>query len=66
MRHARGRLKAERDYYNTRDELQTCTVCGRLFTRYVKDRVCSIACAEKRAKADNRPDQHSNEKSGNA
>jgi hypothetical protein len=26
---------------------QACTVCGRLFTRYAKDKVCSIACAEK-------------------
>jgi hypothetical protein len=43
----RKQQKAERAYYQ-RDELQQCTVCGRLFVRR-KDNVCSMAC---KAKAD--------------
>jgi hypothetical protein len=43
---ARGQQRAERDY-KARDDVQQCNMCGRLFTRYAKDRVCSIACAEK-------------------
>jgi hypothetical protein len=45
MRDVRKRLKAERNYYQ-RDEVQACTVCGRLFVRRRGD-VCSMACAEK-------------------
>ena len=43
---ARGQARAERDY-KAHNDAQACTVCGRLFTRYAKDKVCSIACAEK-------------------
>jgi hypothetical protein len=42
MRDIRKRVKAERAYYQ-RDELQQCTVCGRLFVRR-KDTVCSMSC----------------------
>jgi hypothetical protein len=38
----RKQQKAERQFYQ-RDELQQCTVCGRLFVRR-KDNVCSMAC----------------------
>jgi hypothetical protein len=46
MQHARDRLKAERDY-NSRNEVQACIICGRLFTRHAKDRVCSRECLAK-------------------
>jgi hypothetical protein len=46
MQPARARLKAERDY-KARNDVQACTVCGRLFTRHVKNRVCSRVCLEK-------------------
>ena len=45
MRDVRKQQKAERNYYQ-RDELQQCTVCGRLFVRR-KDSVCSMACKGK-------------------
>ena len=43
---ARGQARAERDY-KAHNDVQACAVCGRLFTRYVRDKTCSIACAEK-------------------
>jgi hypothetical protein len=43
---ARGQARAEQAY-NARNDVQQCAVCGRWFTRYAKDRVCSNACAEK-------------------
>jgi hypothetical protein len=43
---ARGQAKAERNY-RAHNDVQACTVCGRLYTRYARDRTCSIACAEK-------------------
>jgi hypothetical protein len=33
---ARGQARAERDY-KAHNDVQACTVCGRLFTRYAKD-----------------------------
>jgi hypothetical protein len=45
-RDARGQTRREQDYI-ARNEVQACTICGRLFTRHVKDSVCSIACAQK-------------------
>jgi hypothetical protein len=47
---ARGQAKAERQFYQ-RDELQQCRVCGRLFVRRKGD-ICSRACLEKKAEAD--------------
>jgi hypothetical protein len=45
MKDIRKQVKAERAYHR-RDELQQCTVCGRLFVRR-KDTVCSMACKAK-------------------
>jgi hypothetical protein len=44
MKNTRGVIKARRQYD---DEVKRCIVCGRLFTRQVRDKVCSVACAEK-------------------
>jgi hypothetical protein len=41
----RGRLKAERAYYQS-NPLQRCIVCGKQFIRR-KDKVCSRDCLEK-------------------
>ena len=43
---ARGQARAERNY-KAHNDVQACAVCGRLFTRYVRDKTCSVACAEK-------------------
>jgi hypothetical protein len=43
---ARGQARAERDY-KAHNDVQACAVCGRLFTRHGKDRVCSIDCRRK-------------------
>jgi len=44
---ARGQARAERDY-KAHNDVQACTVCGRLFTHYAKDRVvCSRECLAK-------------------
>jgi hypothetical protein len=45
-RDARNAQRSEQNY-NARNEVQTCIVCGRLFTRHVKDKVCSIDCKRK-------------------
>jgi hypothetical protein len=37
--------KAEREWYRQQD-VQSCTVCGRLFVRR-KDTVCSMSCKAK-------------------
>ena len=50
MRDIRKQQKADRQFYQ-RDELQQCTVCGRLFVRR-KDVVCSMSCKEKAALRD--------------
>jgi hypothetical protein len=43
--HIRKGRKREREFYE-RDNVQSCRICGRYFTRR-KDDVCSIACLEK-------------------
>jgi len=53
MQDARGRAKRERHFY-ARGDVRACEVCGRLFTKRA-DRVCSIACAEKKARAEETP-----------
>jgi hypothetical protein len=45
-RDARGAQRTA-EAYLARNEVQACAACGRLFTRYAKDKVCSITCAEK-------------------
>jgi hypothetical protein len=45
MQDIRNQRKAERQFYQ-RDELQQCSVCGRLFVRG-KGNVCSMACKAK-------------------
>ena len=52
MQDARGVKRADRERrLASRDDLQRCTVCGRWFIRR-KDAVCSVACMEKAAAAD--------------
>jgi hypothetical protein len=43
---ARGQARREQEWL-TRESLQKCSICGRLFTRHVKDRVCSRDCLAK-------------------
>jgi hypothetical protein len=59
MRDERNRKRAEQAYL-AREATQRCQVCGRLFTRHVKDRVCSRECLAKLEQ------QHANAKAGNA
>jgi hypothetical protein len=49
--HIRKGRKAEREFY-TRDNVQACVICGRLFTKR-RDNVCSIACLEKQKEKGN-------------
>jgi hypothetical protein len=43
---ARSARRAEQAYL-AREAIQRCQVCGRLFTRHAKDRVCSRDCLAK-------------------
>src|SRR5262249_52851703 len=44
-RDERARTKANRQFY--REDLQTCRICGRLFTKRARGDVCSIDCLRK-------------------
>jgi hypothetical protein len=46
MKDTRAANKKAEEYYR-RAEVQSCRICGRLFTRDVRDRVCSRSCPEK-------------------
>jgi hypothetical protein len=45
-KNANAEARRKTQFY-ARQDIQQCVVCGRWYTRRVKDQVCSIACAEK-------------------
>jgi hypothetical protein len=54
MKDNRGQAKAERNY-QARAGLRTCPQCGRYYTKHARSEVCSVSCAEKKAKAEETP-----------